>query len=204
MAKKANRDKFSTREVAIFAILASLMFITTAFVKLIPNVHLLALFIGVSTLVYRERALIPLYVYIFLDWAYHGFTMTWAPHLYIWLPLWLAFMIVGKIDLPQKMRGPLYMVICGLHGLSFGTLYAPAQALLFGLNVKGMIAWIAAGLPFDIIHAIGDFLAATLIIPLSTLLMKLDKRDAATHKSQGTTSSIDSSLAEFSIPSHCL
>jgi len=172
--------------------------------QFIPNVHLLGLFIAAITLTYRVRALVPVYVYVMLEGVFAGFSLWWMPYVYIWLPLWLMFMLAGKINISKKILVPLYMVLCGLHGLSFGILYAPAQALLFGLNVKGMIAWIAAGLPFDIIHAIGDFLAATLIIPLSTLLMKLDKRDAATHKSQGTTSSIDSSLAEFSIPSHCL
>jgi energy-coupling factor transport system substrate-specific component len=62
-----------------------------------------------------------------------------------------------------------------LHGLSFGTLYAPANALFFRLSFNGMLAWIIAGLPFDVIHAIGNFAAATLIIPLAALLKKLDR-----------------------------
>lgn len=152
------------------------MYLTKFLMQWIPNIHLLALFIASFTLVYRVRALIPLYVYILLDGVFAGFALWWLPYLYIWLPLWVAFMLLGRVSLPRRVQIPLYMVICGLHGLSFGTLYAPMQALMYGLNFKGMIAWIVAGLPFDVAHCIGDIASATLILPLTALLEKLEKR----------------------------
>jgi energy-coupling factor transport system substrate-specific component len=144
--------------------------------QMIPNVHLLGLFVASITLAYRVRALIPLYVYIMLDGVFLGFSMFWMPYLYVWLPLWLMFLLAGKLKLPIKFQVPLYMVLCGLHGLSFGLLYAPAQALIFGLSFQSMVAWIIAGIPFDIIHAAGNFAAGTLIVPLAALLKRLDKR----------------------------
>ena len=87
-------------------------------------------------------------------------------------------MFIGKINLPKKAQALLYMVLCGLHGLFFGIMYAPAQALMFGLSFEAMIAWIIAGFPFDIIHAIGNVAAATLIIPLFSLVKKLDKNSS--------------------------
>jgi energy-coupling factor transport system substrate-specific component len=77
--------------------------------------------------------------------------------------------------MPKGLQIPVYMIICALHGLSFGALYAPAQALMFGLDFRGTLMWIAAGFPFDFIHAISDFAAASLVIPLSMLLKKLHK-----------------------------
>ncbi|MCL2755004.1 MAG: hypothetical protein FWD35_04735, partial [Oscillospiraceae bacterium] len=70
---------------------------------------------------------------------------------------------------------PLYMVLCALHGLSFGTLYAPFQAVMWGLTFEGMLAWIIAGLPFDVVHAVGNFAAGVLIVPLAMLLKRLEK-----------------------------
>ena len=67
----------------------------------------------------------------------------------------------------------VYTIVCALHGLLYGTIYAPAQALMFGLSFKGMIAWIAAGLPFDVIHGISNFAVGLLILPLSKVLRKL-------------------------------
>jgi energy-coupling factor transport system substrate-specific component len=152
------------------------MFLSRYITQLLPpNIHLLGLFIAAITLTYRVRALIPLYVCIFADGLFAGFSPWWVPYLYIWIPLWLMFMIAGRLNLPAKVKTLLYMVLCGLHGLSFGALYAPVQAFMFGLSFEAMITWIIAGFWFDVIHAIGNFTAGTLIIPLSALLKKLDK-----------------------------
>jgi len=162
-----------TRDLTIFAMLGALMFMSRIIMAMLPNIHVLGLFIAAITLTYRVRALVPLYVFILLDGLYWGFSVWWLPYLYVWLPLWGAFMLAGKINLPRKVQAPLYMVICAAHGLAFGTLYAPVHALFFGLNFHGMIAWIAVGIPFDIAHAIGNFAAATLILPLAGLIKRL-------------------------------
>jgi energy-coupling factor transport system substrate-specific component len=68
------------------------------------------------------------------------------------------------------------MAVCGLHGLLFGTLYAPAQALMYGLSFKAMLAWIVAGLPYDVTHMIGNICAGALVVPVSTVLLRLERR----------------------------
>jgi len=151
-----------------------MLFLSRVGLQWLPGIHPMALLIAVATLRYRMRALIPLYSYILLDGVFSGFSMWWIPYLYIWLPLWGAFMLLGKLELRRTIQAPLYMIVCGLHGLSFGLLYAPAQALMFGFNFQTTIAWIIAGLPFDIVHALGNFAAGSMIIPLSTLLKNLD------------------------------
>ena len=73
---------------------------------------------------------------------------------------------------------PVYAAVCALHGLAYGTLYAPWQALAFGLSWEGMLTWIAAGLPFDALHAAGNLAAGLLILPLSRLLKRLEAKFA--------------------------
>ena len=141
---------------------------------MLPNIHLIGLFIAAFTLTYRVRALIPIYVYVMLYGAIYGFSPWWVPYLYIWLPIWGMFMLVGRVQFSVKIKVPLCMGLCALHGLMFGILYAPVQAWIFGLNFNGMLAWIAAGIPFDVIHAAGNLAAGVLIIPLSELLNKLN------------------------------
>ena len=79
--------------------------------------------------------------------------------------------------MPKKIAVPVYMVTCAVHGFLFGTLYAPLQALMFGLDFKGMLAWIVAGLPWDAIHGVGNFFAGALVVPLATLLKKLSPQN---------------------------
>ena len=47
---------------------------------------------------------------------------------------------------------------------------------MYGLDWRGMLAWIAAGFPFDLIQAAGNLAVGLLILPLSELLKKLNRR----------------------------
>lgn len=174
-AEASATNKLSLRELVLFSVLGAIMFLSKIAMEWAPNIHFLGMFIATFTLVYRKKALIPLYVFILIEGVVAGFSAWWLPYLYIWLPLWAVFMAVGKLRIPPKWQLPLYMLLCGLHGLAYGTLYAPAQALLFGLSFKTMLAWIVAGLPFDFLHGIGNLAAGILILPLAVLLRKLDK-----------------------------
>ena len=172
MSEKKRKPFLSVQEMVFFAMLGSIMFCSKIIMEWVPNVHLLGAFTMTFALVYRAKGLIPLYVYILLNGVYAGFAMWWIPYLYIWTVLWGVTMLLPK-KMPLKFAW-VYPLICGLHGLAFGTLYAPAQAIMFGLNFKQTLAWIAAGLPYDAIHAIGNFAAGFLVLPLTLLLRKID------------------------------
>ena len=73
-------------------------------------------------------------------------------------------------NMPKKVRPLAYMALCAAHGFLFGTLYAPAQALLFGLSLKGMAAWILVGLPWDFLHGVSNFFCGILIVPVISAL----------------------------------
>ena len=159
----------------IFAMLGAIMFCSKIIMEVLPNIHLLGMLTMTYTLVFRKKALIPIYVYVMVNGLYAGFAAWWVSYLYIWTVLWAITMLLPK-RMPQKVKYIVYPAVCCLHGLVFGILYAPAQALLFGLNFKQMIAWIIAGFPMDILHGIGNLFAGLLIVPLSQLLTKLMKQ----------------------------
>ena len=161
--------KLTIREMAVFAMLGALMYISKLLMEFLPNVHLIGVFTISFTLVYRQKALYPIYIFVLLTGVFNGFNMWWIPYLYIWTVLWGVTMLLPK-KLPKAARPIVYMTVCGLHGLLYGTLYAPAQALMCGLNFKGMIAWIIAGIPFDCIHAVSNFCCGILIVPIVTAL----------------------------------
>ena len=77
--------------------------------------------------------------------------------------------------MPKPVRPFVYMSVCALHGLLFGTLYAPAQAILFGLDFKGMVSWIIAGLPWDFLHGVSNFFCGILIMPIIAALGYAEK-----------------------------
>ena len=78
--------------------------------------------------------------------------------------------------MPKAVACAVYPILCGLHGLLYGILYAPAQAIMFNMNFQQMLTWISMGAPFDLLHAIGNVIAGLLIYPMSEILRKLESK----------------------------
>lgn len=157
--------KLKIKEIAVFGMLGGVMYVSKMLMELLPNVHLLGVFIIAFTVVYRQKALYIIYTYVFLNGIFSGFAAWWIPYLYVWTVLWGAVMLLPR-RMPRKAEPFVYMAVCAAHGFLFGTLYAPAQAILFGLSFQGMVAWIIAGLPWDCMHGISNFFCGILIMPL--------------------------------------
>ncbi len=165
--------KLKLREIIIFALLGVIMFISKLVMEALPNIHLIGAFTIAFTVVYRRKALYPIMVFATLTLIYAGPYM-W-PYFYVWTVLWGVTMLLPK-KMPEWLAAIVYVVVCGLHGLSFGTLYAPAQALMFGLNFEQTLAWISVGFfTADIPHMCGNLLAGFLVLPIVKIL-KLAER----------------------------
>ena len=161
------------RELILFAMLGALMLIGKILFEPLPNVHPLAALVIIYTVVYRTKALVPIYIYVVLQGLIAGFNVWWIPYTYIWTVLWGVTMLLPK-NLSNGSALIVYPVTACVHGLLFGTLYAPVQALIFGLDFQGMIKWIIAGLPFDFVHAAGNLAAGFLVLPITRVLKKLE------------------------------
>ncbi|MBE6598178.1 MAG: hypothetical protein E7638_01910 [Ruminococcaceae bacterium] len=164
----------SVRDMVIFAMLGTLMFAGKMVMEGLPNIHPVAMFIMVFTIVYRVRALIPLGIFVLLTGLYGGFNLWWLPYLYVWAILWGLTMLIPK-KIPKKIAAVVYPLVCGLFGLLYGIFYAPAQAVLFGYDFQKMLLWISTGLPYDVLHGVGNLAMGLLVLPLSELLKRLEK-----------------------------
>ncbi len=170
--------KLTTRELTVFAMLGAVMYASKVILEFAPNIHLLGVFTIAFTIVYRKKALYPIYIYVLLNGMFSGFSAWWVPYLYLWTVLWGFVMLLPK-KMPRLIQPIVYMGVCAVHGFLFGTLYAPVQAVLFGLSLEGMVAWIVAGLPWDFLHGVSNFFCGVLIMPIVSVL-RLAERYAQT------------------------
>ena len=141
----------------------------------LPNIHLVGMLTITYTVVYKLKALIPIYVYVLLDGLFGGFGVWWIPYLYIWTILWGVTMLIPK-KIPKWLACIIYPALCALHGICFGSLYAPVWAIVSRLNFEETLVWIANGFAFDIIHCIGNLAVGLLIFPMTVLLKKLNRK----------------------------
>ena len=173
---KGTRSLERIRLLVVFAMLGSIMFISDILMEFLPNVHLVGVLTVVYTIVYRSKALIPIYVYVFINGLYMGFGIWWIAYLYVWAILWAFIMLVPR-RLPKGIRTVLYIIAVTAHGLLFGILYMPVQ-YIYMPNIKMLWTWVSVGfVTADIYHGIGNLIfGGLLIMPLSRLLIELEAK----------------------------
>ena len=161
-------------EIAIFGMLGAMMMVSDILMNVIPNVHLVGVIIVVLTVVYRWKALFPIYIYVLLIGLFDGAGL-WATYAYVWAVLWGMVMLLPK-RMPAWLAPIAYALVCGLHGFAFGFLLIPYQMTLFGFTLRQALVWWRFGFfTADIPHGIGNLVGSTLVIPLVTLIRKLDR-----------------------------
>ncbi len=174
-----NSFKPTIKEIIIFGMLGALIFVSKLITEALPNIHLIGMFITAISAVYKKKAIYPVYVFVLLSGIFYGFANWWIPYIYIWLPLWIGVLLVPE-KISEKKKYVIYIIICSLHGFLYGTLYAPAQAIMFGLTFRETLAWIGAGLLFDCIHGVSNLICGLLIPPMVKIMKRLDKTPTVT------------------------
>lgn len=159
--------KSSVKNIVLFALLSALLLIAQIALAPLPNIELVSLLIILYTVVLQKKTLYIIYVFALLEGLIYGFGMWWFCYLYVWTILW------GITMLFRNERHTLFFAfISGLFGILFGTLCSVPYFLTGGIEMG--FAWIVSGLPFDIIHGIGNFVSALLLFrPLKNVLLKV-------------------------------
>ena len=166
------RKSFLTlKEIVLFGLFPAMIYASQLVMSALPNIHLTGMLIMLMTLLFRWKALIPLYVYVMLMGITNGFNLWWFPYLYIWTVLWGMTMLIPK-KIPYKWGAIVFPIVCSLHGFLYGILYAPAQILIFHLNKENAILWILNGIPYDILHGISNLIMGTMVLPLLVALRR--------------------------------
>lgn len=154
--------------LAELAACTAILFTGQVALAALPNIEVVSLLVLLYTRWFRRRALIIVYAFVALQGILYGFHLWWFGYLYIWTLLWCAGMLMGK-----RPRGTwAWAALGGIFGLLFGFLYSPVY--LFTGGVHTAIGWWIAGIPFDLLHGIGNFILILLLYrPLNRAYLRI-------------------------------
>ncbi len=165
----------TVREIVLFGLFPALMYASQLVMSALPNIHLTGMLVMLMTLLFRFKALIPLYVYVVIVGLVNGFNLWWIPYLYLWTVLWGMTMLIPK-KIPLRVAIFVYPAVCALHGFLYGTLYTPFQAWAFGYTWEQTKIYMLQNIPFDALHGISNLCMGMLIVPLLKALKTFTKR----------------------------
>lgn len=168
---KRNSLRTASRRAALCALLAALTAALQAAMSPLPNIEPVSLLVLVYALVFGWDVFYIIYTFVLLEGLIFGFHLWWVTYLYIW-SLWaLAVLLAGR----RKEHGPLvWAAASGAFGLGFGALCA--LPYLAGGPWAAFSYWVA-GIPFDVLHCVGNFALALLLErPLYRIMIQLRNR----------------------------
>lgn len=158
-----------TRGLVTAAFLAAVLTASKYALDVLPNIELVSLLVILYTLEYPKLVVPAVYTYLLVYGMLNGFGTWWFPQLYIWA------ILIGLTRLARKNDSVLlWALLSGVFGLSYGALYAVGHAFVAG-PAGGVAYWIT-GIPFDLLHGGGNFVAALLLFsPLRKCLQRVKR-----------------------------
>jgi len=153
---KPDGDRLTVREICLLALIGALIFATKFALAAIPNVNLNTLLIILCVVFFGRKTFYSVAVYVMLEGLVFGFSIWWFSYLYAWPVVTMVVLMFRKNESPL-----VWAVIAGLCGLFFGPLM---YILYFFVNgwETAFSMWVA-GIPYDLIHGISDFVLTFLL-----------------------------------------
>ena len=166
------------RDVALVGIMIAVIEAAKLSLAAIPNVELTSFLVIMFTLYFGKKAFFAIPGFVLIEVMIFGFEPMWVTaYMYVWPALYLLTLLL------RRFKGAFNMaLLSGLYGLMFGFLCSfPYLFLTTSLNppagLKSAITWWIAGIPFDLIHGVSNFLIMLVLFsPVSRVLERVNDK----------------------------
>ena len=166
----ALKPKFTAKDIALIGVMIATLEVAKLAMSYLPNIELVTLLIILYTLFFGNKIYYALTAFILIEGCLYGFGIWWFMYLYIW-PLLAIFTNIVK----KQQSIWFWSIFSGVYGLFYGALCSITYIFISGF--KGAFAWWVAGIPFDIIHCVSNFIICmVLFIPLRKVMRIMKSR----------------------------
>lgn len=163
------------RDVATVGLMVAIIEAAKLAMSQIPNVELVSFFIIMFTLYFGKKTLFAIPAFVIIEVMIYGFNPLWViAYCYVWPLLSLLTLLL------RRFRGAFGMaLLSGFFGLGFGFLCSfPYLFVTTAANptasLSSAITWWIAGIPFDVIHGVSNFILMTVLYrPISQVLERV-------------------------------
>lgn len=165
-----DKKTLTIKEIALFGMLGGLTFGAKFVMSGLPNIEPVSLLLMLFAVTFGVKALFPMGIYIALEILIYGIQLWNINYLYVWPLLLLVALSMRKVTSPL-----LWAIVAAVFGLFFGLLCAPVYLFTGGLAFA--VNWWLSGIPFDLLHCVGNFVIVLLLFaPLRKLLGDLYRK----------------------------
>lgn len=152
------KNKITVKDIALIGLMVALIEGCKVALAYLPNIELTSFLLILFTLFFGWKIVLVVPVFILIEGCIYGFGTWWIMYLYAWPLLVLLAWIFRRQESVW-----FWSILSGAFGLSFGFLcsfpYVVTGTIGAGIQ-SGLYAgftWWVAGIPYDIVHCISNF-----------------------------------------------
>lgn len=160
----------AVRRIVYIAVMTAIMEAAKIALNPIPNVELITLLVIVFTKQFGWKMTLPaVLIFAFIECTYWGFG-TWS---IVYFYMWPLLVLLTHLNRNAESIWN-YTVLSAAFGLTFGAFCSVVTLIAAGL--KAAFAWWIAGIPYDLVHGISNFIICLLLFrPLNNALEALKR-----------------------------
>lgn len=156
------------RKITRIALLSAILYVSKVALEFLPNVELVSLLTILYALVFGKEAFLVVTVFNMFEFVQWGFGTWWISYLYVW-PLLAGITLLLKKLVREEFL--IWSLLSGVFGLLFGSFFA---IVYIPVDPMYAISYWISGLPWDVWHAVCNFLLMVVMgKPIYVLLKKL-------------------------------
>lgn len=159
--------KMKVKDITLIGMMIAVIEVCKVVMAGIPNVELTSFWIIVFSVCFGKKMFYTIPAFILIEGLMYGFGLWWVQYLIAWPVLGIIAIKFRNMDSPLN-----WAIISGMFGLFFGVFCAVPYLFMGGL--KTAIAWWIAGIPWDIVHGVANFVMILVLYkPMLNVMRKI-------------------------------
>ena len=174
----SSKKRITIQDIVLIGVMVAVIEVSKAALSFLPNIELTSFWIIMFTIFFGWRVILTVPVFIILEGTIYGFGLWWLMYIYIWPLLSLLAYFFRKIE-----SAFFWSILSAGFGLAFGFLCS-FPYFFMGMSSGGIrngfysaFAWWVAGIPWDFVHCIGNFvIMLVLYYPILSVMKRIKKQ----------------------------
>lgn len=168
--------KLTGKDISLIGMMVAVIEVCKVTLSFLPNIELTTFWIIIFSLYFGKQIFFVIPVFILIEGTMYGFGLWWIMYLYTWPSLALIVQLLKKMESTY-----MWGLLSGMYGLLYGMLCAIPYVFIGASNgglangLKTAFAWWIAGIPWDLVHGISNFIIMLVLYHPITSIMKKTK-----------------------------
>ena len=166
--ERVRKWKLTVSDMAHIGMMVAIIEVCKVVLMGVPNIELTTFWIIMFSIYFRNKVFWAIPVFVLIEGAMFGFHIWWIMYLYLWPILAVVTWLMRKND-----GAWFWAMIAALFGLLFG--FFGAFPYIVTSGIYGAFAWWIQGIPWDITHAIGNFVLMLILYrPIKNVMKRVN------------------------------